>query len=94
MRSANYHFTTEWWVDATIEEVSDILGDAASLPSWWPSVYLEVKVREPGDSRGVGKRWGARAKVTYDWTIRLTKPLLRSLSFLFKPIFSANHRWT
>jgi hypothetical protein len=32
-------------------------------------------------------------KVTGDWDIRADKPLLRYLSFLFKPIFSANHRW-
>jgi polyketide cyclase/dehydrase/lipid transport protein len=31
--------------------------------------------------------------ITYDWKIRADKPLLRHLSFLLKPIFSANHRW-
>lgn len=31
--------------------------------------------------------------VTYDWQIEARKPLLRSLSWLFKPIFAANHRW-
>jgi hypothetical protein len=29
----------------------------------------------------------------YDWRIRADKPLLKALSFLLKPIFSANHRW-
>lgn len=31
--------------------------------------------------------------VTYDWKVRADKPLLRYLSFLLKPIFSANHHW-
>lgn len=31
--------------------------------------------------------------ITYDWRIRADKPLLRYLSFIFKPIFAANHRW-
>ncbi len=31
--------------------------------------------------------------ITYDWRIRADKPLLRTLSFLFKPVFAANHRW-
>ena len=31
--------------------------------------------------------------VTYDWKIEARKPLLRYLSFLMKPIFSANHEW-
>lgn len=31
--------------------------------------------------------------VTYDWKVRADKPLLKALSFLFKPLFSANHKW-
>jgi hypothetical protein len=36
---------------------------------------------------------GDWANITYDWKIRADKPLLRYFSFIFKPIFSANHRW-
>ena len=32
-------------------------------------------------------------EVTYDWRVRARKPLLRSLSWLLKPLFAANHRW-
>lgn len=50
-----------------------------------------------GDFNGRGiwtlEQDGPTVNVTYDWKIRVDKPLLRSLSFLFKPIFSANHRW-
>jgi len=122
-----------------VEEVSAVLADAASLPQWWPAVYLAVKVVEPGDADGVGKvvelhtrgwlpytlHWsfrvtesraphgysleawgdfdgtgvwtfqqnGSVVDIVYDWKIRAEKPLLRYLSFLFKPVFSANHRW-
>jgi len=31
--------------------------------------------------------------VEFDWKLTADKPLIRYLSFLFKPIFSANHRW-
>jgi membrane protease YdiL (CAAX protease family) len=31
--------------------------------------------------------------VAFDWRIRAEKPLLKALSFVLKPIFSANHRW-
>jgi hypothetical protein len=31
--------------------------------------------------------------VTYDWRIRADKPLLRTFSFLMKPVFGANHHW-
>lgn len=36
---------------------------------------------------------GEWANITYDWKIRADKGLLRRGSFLFKPIFAANHRW-
>lgn len=51
----NYHFITNWRVESTAEEVSRILDDASDLVRWWPSVYLDVKVMEPGDERGLGK---------------------------------------
>jgi hypothetical protein len=134
-----YHFITQWLVDGKVEEVSDIIGDAGSLVRWWPSVYLGVKIIEPGGVHGVGKvvslytkgwlpytlRWnfrviesrepygytieawgdfdgrgiwafeqhGSKVEITYDWRIKVNKPFLRTLSFLLKPVFSANHRW-
>jgi hypothetical protein len=139
MASNEYHFVTRWRVQSTVQEVAEILGDAADLARWWPSVYLEVGVLEPGFDRGIGKvvslytkgwlpytlRWKFRVtesnaphgfaieafgdfvgrglwtftqdaemvNVTYDWSIRADKPVLKYLSFLMKPLFSANHHW-
>jgi hypothetical protein len=139
MNSNEYHFVTHWQVKSTVEEISQIIGNAPDLVRWWPAVYLDVQELEPGDAHGLGKvvslytkgwlpytlRWqfrvsesrypygftleawgdfvgrgiwsfepeGEWVKITYDWKIRADKPLLRYLSFLFKPIFSANHRW-
>ena len=50
-----------------------------------------------GDFEGTGA-WtfaqnGALVDITFDWRIRAEKRLLRWLSFVFKPIFEANHRW-
>jgi hypothetical protein len=36
---------------------------------------------------------GEGTRVVYDWRIRADKPLLSTLSFLLKPVFSANHHW-
>ncbi len=36
---------------------------------------------------------GPRTRVTYDWRIVAEKGILKRLSFLMKPVFSANHRW-
>ena len=50
-----------------------------------------------GDFEGQGvwnfKQDGEWADIQYLWTVRASKPLLRNLSFLLKPVFSANHRW-
>ena len=50
-----------------------------------------------GDFVGRGiwhlEQQGAWVSAVYDWKLRADKPLLRSLSFLLKPVFSANHRW-
>ena len=50
-----------------------------------------------GDLNGVG-RWsflqdGPEVQISYDWRVSAGKPLLRRLSWLLKPAFSANHRW-
>ncbi|HTS80311.1 MAG TPA: SRPBCC family protein, partial [Myxococcaceae bacterium] len=46
---------TRWRAPGTVAEVNAVLKDAASLPRWWPSVYLDVDVLVPGDALGVGK---------------------------------------
>lgn len=50
-----------------------------------------------GDLRGTG-RWtfeqnGPEVEITYHWQVSATKPLLRRLSWLLKPVFAANHHW-
>jgi hypothetical protein len=47
------------------------------------------------DGRGVWTliQKGPLADVTYDWSIEAEKPLLRTMTPVLRPIFSANHRW-
>ena len=146
MAANDYHFVTTWRIAATPAEISAVLGDAAELARWWPSVYLRVRVLEEGDERGVGKvvdlwtkgflpytlRWrftvtesnaphgfrleamgdfvgrgiwtltpemdgeapdGPMTLVSYDWLVIAEKGILKRLSRVIKPIFSANHHW-
>lgn len=136
---SDYHFVTEWRVAGTVDEVRDVLGDAASLTQWWPAVYLEVVPVADGGPDGVGRtvdlhtkgwlpytlRWtltitepltdtgfalsasgdlagtgvwtfrpdGPEVSIVYDWRIQAAKPLLKRLSWLLRPAFSANHVW-
>ena len=69
----------------------------------WESTATEsvkpqrLAIRANGDFNGRGiwtfQQDGEFVDITFDWKLTADKPLLRWLSFLFKPIFSANHRW-
>jgi hypothetical protein len=56
-----------------------------------------LSVAAIGDLEGQGiwtfEQDGAFVNINYDWRVRGRKRLIRALSFLFKPIFAANHRW-
>lgn len=75
--ASDYHFITRWRVQATAQEVSDVLGDATDLVRWWPSVYLDVRQLEPGDERGIGRVIDLYTKgwlpYTLRWQFRVTE---------------------
>ena len=75
--SNEYAFLTTWLIPATPEEIVDVLGDAEALACWWPSVYLSVKVVEPGDERGLGRVVDLHTKgwlpYTLRWQFRVTQ---------------------
>lgn len=70
MPSNAYSFRTDWAFQAQIDEISAILEDIPSLSTWWPSVYLDVRVLEPGDDRGIGKRVALLTKGWLPYTLR------------------------
>ena len=77
MAAYDYHFITRWRVAGTVEEVSGVLEDAEALVRWWPSVYLDVEVLEPGGVGGVGKvvelHTRGRLPYTLRWHFRVTE---------------------
>ncbi|HUQ64287.1 MAG TPA: SRPBCC family protein [Acidimicrobiales bacterium] len=77
--SNDYEFLTVWRVAGTIDEVEDVLGDAESLPRWWPAVYLTVDQIEAGANDGVGRAVDLHTKgwlpYTLRWTLRITEPM-------------------
>lgn len=78
---------TKGWLPYTLRwqfRVTEVSAAGFALEAWGDFV-----------GRGVWsfRQEGPTVAITYDWRIRADKPLLRSLSFLMKPIFSANHYW-
>jgi hypothetical protein len=70
MAAHDYAFLTRWRLEATPEEVYDVVADAPALSRWWPAVYLDVKVLEPGDSSGVGMLTELWTKGFLPYTLR------------------------
>ena len=73
---AEYNITTRWELEATPREVFDLIADGAAYPQWWPSVFLEARVLEPGDEGGVGRLVGVRSATfllfSLRWQYRVT----------------------
>ena len=77
MAANDYHFVTTWQIAATPGEISEVIGDAAGLARWWPSVYLDVRVVEPGAADGLGRVVELWTKgwlpYTLRWRFRVTE---------------------
>jgi hypothetical protein len=77
MSSNNYQFVTHWHVPGTVAEVAEVLSEAEELPRWWPAVYLDVKVTDPGDEDGIGKEVSLHTRgwlpYTLRWRFRVTE---------------------
>jgi hypothetical protein len=69
----------------------------------WEFVVIESRyphgftIEASGDFVGQGT-WtlvqdGPVVDVTYDWNVRVERPLLKTLSPVLRPLFEANHRW-
>ena len=74
MAANEYRFITTWHVEGTPEQVFEILDRPVDYPRWWPSVWLDAQLLEPGGSDGTGRvvRFLSRGKLPYTlrWTAR------------------------
>lgn len=48
----------------------DVITDAEDLPRWWPSVYLDARVVEPGGEGGIGRVVTLHTKGFLPYTLR------------------------
>jgi hypothetical protein len=78
---------TKGWLPYTLRwsfRVTEVRDDGSTLEAWGDFVGRGIWTFEQD---------GPWVNAIYDWKIDAEKPLLRYLSFLIKPIFSANHHW-
>jgi hypothetical protein len=68
---AEYTFFTHWRLQATAQEVYEVLADPLELKRWWPSVYLDVKELKPATGpNGVGRTIDLYTKGWLPYTLR------------------------
>ena len=79
---------TKGWLPYTLS------WESSSTESARPQ-HLAIRAMGDFDGRGIWtlEQDGEHVNVTFDWKLTADKPLLKYLSFLLKPVFSANHRW-
>jgi hypothetical protein len=94
----DYHFITHWRVESTVDEVSKILDNPLALMRWWPSVYLDVKVVEPGEESGLGRVVSLYTKgwlpYTLRWDFRVTEVRKDGFTLVAWGDFDGRGIWT
>lgn len=53
MSSTEFHLVTEWLIEASQDEVWEVLIEPERWPEWWP-VVKRVELIDPGDENGIG----------------------------------------
>ena len=61
---------SRWRVEATIEEVAEILRDVERFPDWWSDVYLAVEILDEGGEDGIGRTAAVHTKGWLPYTLR------------------------
>jgi uncharacterized protein YndB with AHSA1/START domain len=82
------HLHTRGWLPYTLRWTAETV--RVDRPSGF-----EIRATGDFDGRGVWTlvQEGLMTYVRFDWRLKANKPILASLSFALKPIFSWNHRW-
>lgn len=66
----NYAIVDDWYIEGDIVDVANVLNDGPGYTKWWPSVYLDVSIVQPGDEDQIGRVFDIHAKGWLPYTIR------------------------
>ena len=73
---AAYEFLTTWCVDASIQDVWDVIVASDRYPEWWKGVRRADEL-EPGGEHGIGAltrlEWRSRLPYTLEFDARVTR---------------------
>lgn len=66
----DYHFITHWRARGSKDDVYAVISDPLAYVNWWSGVYLDVKELDPGDGRGIGRRFSLLTKGRLPYRLR------------------------
>lgn len=72
MSANDYRFVTRWHLDATPDQVFDILHEPMEYTRWWPDVWLDAELLDGGTVGGVGRRVRFHSRGWLPYTLRWT----------------------
>jgi uncharacterized protein YndB with AHSA1/START domain len=83
MSSTQFHLVTEWALDATREEVWQVLVAPENWPDWWPTVK-RVELLDPGDENGIGavRRMTWSTALPYDIVFETTTSRVEPMTLI------------
>lgn len=55
MNISDYHFRTHWTVQASPEEVFELISRPENYPHWFHGLWIRVSPLKAGDERGIGR---------------------------------------
>jgi uncharacterized protein YndB with AHSA1/START domain len=78
---AEYHFVTEWDIEAPVQAVWDAIAHPLHWPEWWRGVRGVVEL-QPGDERGIGsiRRYTWRSRLPYNLVFDMRTTQIEPLS--------------
>lgn len=83
MSSTRFHLVTIWELNATQEDVWQVLVAPESWPDWWPTVK-RVELLDPGDADGIGavRRMTWSTALPYDIAFETTTTRLEPMTLI------------
>src|SRR2546421_12866825 len=72
MSTHEYHFVTEWELEAPIEQVFSVIENGSEFPRWWPEVYLDAKAEKKGRPDRIGDKLHLHTRGWLPYTLQWT----------------------
>lgn len=75
---STFVLVSHWMLDASVDDVVDVLGEPLSLTRWWPAVFMKAELIEPGGPNLTGLRARLFTKGLLPHTFQFTAEIVNA----------------